>query len=177
MTIWACRRLRLTSAFLTVAILTTNLSPATPGVTYQATLMAQGGIPFYDWEIVSGNLPAGLHLDSFSGRISGTPAVLGTYSFSVRLRDYSENAIGVTNTLQLSVQSSTLQFDTIVLTSSGAFSARLLGPSRVDVIQVSSDLVTWSNWLTNSSGVSSFEFNDPLTNQPPHRFYRAVLFP
>jgi hypothetical protein len=171
-------RLRETSAFVPLAILTTNLPAATPNVPYQVGLLAQGGIPFYNWEISSGGLPPGLALDSFSGVISGTSAASGVYNVSVRLRDYIESGSGITNTFQLSVQSPIFQFDRTLLgrVATGAFSARLLGPTGLaEVIQVSSNLVTWSSVLTNSTGASHFDFTDPATNHSSSRFYRAVL--
>ncbi|MFD2353017.1 putative Ig domain-containing protein [Nonomuraea ferruginea] len=36
-------------------------------------MTAKGGVPFYDWQIDGGTLPAGLSLDRFTGAITGTP--------------------------------------------------------------------------------------------------------
>ncbi|MCG5213552.1 Ig domain-containing protein [Streptosporangium sp. KLBMP 9127] len=90
--------------FLKPAILTTALPAANPGQAYQQTLTAEGGVPFYDWRITGGALPAGLSLDRFTGTLSGTTtAAPGTYSFTVQLRDYDSLSTPVTRTFQLNV--------------------------------------------------------------------------
>ncbi|WP_214416785.1 Ig domain-containing protein [Sphaerisporangium fuscum] len=90
--------------FLKPAIVTTSLPQATAGQAYQQTLAAKGGVPFYDWRVTGGALPAGLTLDRFTGTIGGTPtAAAGTYSFTVELRDYDKTSTPVTRTFQLTV--------------------------------------------------------------------------
>ncbi|MFC4118184.1 Ig domain-containing protein, partial [Nonomuraea zeae] len=89
--------------FLPPSIVTTSLPSATPGTAYQQALAAKGGVPFYDWQVTGGSLPAGLTLDRFTGTISGTPAAAGTSSFTVQLRDYDRLSTPVTRTFQLTV--------------------------------------------------------------------------
>ncbi len=91
------------TAFLAPSIVTTSLPNAPTGQAYQQTLAAKGGVPFYDWRITGGALPAGLSLDRFTGTISGTPSTAGTYSFTVELRDYDSLSAPVTRTFQLTV--------------------------------------------------------------------------
>jgi len=50
-------------------------------------LQAAGGIAPYSWTVVSGNLPTGMNLGSYTGVISGTPIDLGTFNFSVQVTD------------------------------------------------------------------------------------------
>lgn len=64
-----------------------NLPVATHDVPYSTQLSASGGNPPYKWSIVSGVLPKGLHFDRSSGVISGTPKTLGTFMFSIQVRD------------------------------------------------------------------------------------------
>ncbi|MFC5817826.1 Ig domain-containing protein [Nonomuraea harbinensis] len=89
--------------FLPPSIVTTSLPQATPGAAYQQRLTAKGGVPFYDWQIDGGTLPAGLSLDRFTGAITGTPTTAGTSTFTVRLRDYDRLSTPVTRTFTITV--------------------------------------------------------------------------
>lgn len=77
-----------TSCFSAPAIHTPSLPAGATGQNYQVALQTVGGIPFYKFEIISGDLPAGLSLNSFTGSISGLPSVAGNFAFTVRLTDY-----------------------------------------------------------------------------------------
>jgi uncharacterized delta-60 repeat protein len=54
---------------------------------YSAALKVNGGKAPYTWSILSGNLPAGLHLDASTGKIAGVSAAAGTYNFTVHVTD------------------------------------------------------------------------------------------
>lgn len=88
-------KLRKVDALTPLAIQTRRLPDAVLGKPYQANLAAEGGIPFYNWGISAGALPAGLSLDSFTGQISGTPTESGAITCTVLLRDYTKDAKGV----------------------------------------------------------------------------------
>jgi hypothetical protein len=67
---------------------TTNTLPAgAVSVSYTATLTAANGVPPYTWGISSGQLPPSLHLQASSGQVSGTPSQSGTFSFSAKVTD------------------------------------------------------------------------------------------
>jgi large repetitive protein len=68
---------------------TTSLLPsATVNVAYpSASLAASGGTGPYSWSVTVGNLPDGLTLDSSTGAITGTPTVVNTFSFTVKVQD------------------------------------------------------------------------------------------
>ncbi len=51
------------------------------------SLTISGGAPPYAWEILSGELPAGLSFDSATGTVSGRPLTAGISNFSVRRID------------------------------------------------------------------------------------------
>lgn len=71
-----------------LTVTTSALPAATVGATYSQTLSATGGVQPFTWSVSSGSLPAGLNLDSSSGRISGTPTgPSGTASFMVAVND------------------------------------------------------------------------------------------
>ncbi len=77
-----------TSAFSVPAITTKNLPDGAKGSAYTASVIATGGIPFYNYSISSGTLPQGLNINAFSGVISGTPTQSGNYTFKVQVMDY-----------------------------------------------------------------------------------------
>ena len=59
-------------ATASLAVTTTSLPDGTVGVAYAAQLQATGGVPPYTWQLLSGNLPANLTLNS-DGSITSTP--------------------------------------------------------------------------------------------------------
>lgn len=60
---------------------------ATLGSAYSSLLVAVGGTGPYVWSIISGSLPTGLSLNSATGTISGTPSVVGDYTFTIHVED------------------------------------------------------------------------------------------
>jgi len=92
------------SAFAPLRLQTEKLPGGSVGKEYAQNLRATGGIPFYDWEVMAGSLPAGLKLDSFSGAISGRPTRAGVFEFTVRVRDYDDQTPGLSRTLRLEIR-------------------------------------------------------------------------
>ena len=90
-------------ASLTLA--TTSLSPGTVGTTYSATLTANGGVTPYTWSITTGSLPSGLTLNAAAGTITGTPAVAGTSTFTVQVRDAATPAATAARSLSITIAS------------------------------------------------------------------------
>jgi hypothetical protein len=95
--------LRPTSAFEPLRLRTEALPGGAVGRRYEAKLEATGGIPFYNWEVTAGAIPAGLALDPFRGVIRGTPSRPGAFEFTVRVRDYDERAPGQSRELRVDV--------------------------------------------------------------------------
>lgn len=82
-----------------VTINTSALVDGTVGTAYTSTfLSASGGTSPYTWSVISGAVPAGLTVSS-GGVVSGTPTVVGSFSFTVKASD----SVGATATRVLSV--------------------------------------------------------------------------
>jgi hypothetical protein len=77
------------SATKHVKIVTLSVPNGALNVSYNAALMADGGVSPYAWSITKGTLPAGLTLDSGSGAISGVPTASGDFTFTARVSDNS----------------------------------------------------------------------------------------
>jgi len=84
-------------------VTTTSLPDATGGVPYSATLTAMGGVKPYTWSVTSGSLPPGMTLDSFTGVISGTSDVTGTYQFTVTVKDSEHPKMTASAALSIAV--------------------------------------------------------------------------
>ena len=72
-------------------------------VSYEAKLIATGGVPPRTWEVIAGSLPPGLTLDPVSGTISGAPTALGLFRFAVEVSDSDDPADTRTREFTLAV--------------------------------------------------------------------------
>jgi hypothetical protein len=68
-----------------------NAAPpaGTVGTAYSYSFTATGGTTPYAWNVASGQLPAGLKLNSSSGAVTGTPTAATTSSFTISVKDAS----------------------------------------------------------------------------------------
>lgn len=83
-----------------ISISPSSLPDGLVGTAYDQTPSASGGRAPYVWSVASGSLPAGLTLDTSTGRISGTPTTSGvTSSFTLQAAD----ADACTGTIPLSI--------------------------------------------------------------------------
>lgn len=67
-----------------------DLTQGSTGVAYAHQLLFTGGHPPRTWSMGTGSLPPGLSLNIVSGVISGTPILVGTYTFTVQLTDSTQ---------------------------------------------------------------------------------------
>jgi hypothetical protein len=70
-----------------LSISTSSLLDNYVGSAYSQNLMASGGLPPYNWQVVNGTLPAGLSLNANTGAITGSLSTVGSITFSVRVTD------------------------------------------------------------------------------------------
>jgi hypothetical protein len=94
---------------LPLNITTAALPSGTLNYGYNTTLMAAGGVLPYTWSITSGNLPAGLLLNSANGLISGTPTIAGNYPFTVQVADSETPQVTANAQLSITVNSTLTQ--------------------------------------------------------------------
>lgn len=68
-------------------ILTCPIGTASISILYSGFLVVTGGTPPYTWAVTGGALPTGLSLNAATGEITGTPSVLGLFSFTITVTD------------------------------------------------------------------------------------------
>jgi large repetitive protein len=72
-----------------------TLLPGNVGQAFGINFFLSGGAGPYTWSLASGQLPPGLHLQTFNdprdanNELTGTPATAGTYTFTMRVTDYT----------------------------------------------------------------------------------------
>lgn len=64
------------------------------GIAYEFTFAVSGGIPEYYFDVEEGRLPKGMALDSYTGKLSGTPEETGRFHLVLRFRDSSNQIYG-----------------------------------------------------------------------------------
>lgn len=69
------------------AITTSSLPDGNVGADYSQALTASSGSAPYTWSIAKGSLPSGLSIDNSTSNITGTPAVSGTFPFTLEVTD------------------------------------------------------------------------------------------
>lgn len=77
------------------------------GESYNQLILAFGGTEPYTYEVLSGSLPTGLSLDEDTGEITGTPTVVGVYTFVIRATDSAVIPLHIDRAYWIEVISST----------------------------------------------------------------------
>jgi len=87
------------------ALLAITTQPVLPsggvGTSYTEVLTAVGGTGGYTWSVSAGALPGGLSLSPASGTISGSPTTVGSFSFTVQVRDSNQDTTTQAFTLSI----------------------------------------------------------------------------
>lgn len=63
------------------------LKSGVSGATYSETIAAVGGTSPYTFAVTGGALPTGTNLNTSTGVISGTPSVVATFTFTIKVTD------------------------------------------------------------------------------------------
>jgi len=90
-----------------LSISPSSLPSGTTATPYSASLSASGGIPPYTWAITSGQLPPGLHFNTATGAISGTPILVTTSSFTVTVTDSETTPVSLSQSYSISIAAGT----------------------------------------------------------------------
>lgn len=80
-----------------LTITTTTLASGVVGTAYNQTVVTDGGTAPITRSITAGVLPPGLQFDTGNGQITGTPTVAGTYTFDVRVVDFTGSTASANN--------------------------------------------------------------------------------
>ena len=169
--------LRPTSAFAPLAIGTTGLPRGAVASYYSQTLGASGGIPFYKWTVVSGALPGGLTLDSFNGAITGTPTAVGTFAFTVELRDYDTQTAPITQSYSLRMEATAFLITAIQRSGADMLVKFTTLSTKTYRVEYKDDLsvATWTTLGASVGGTGSVvSVTDAGAASLPKRFYRAL---
>jgi Putative Ig domain len=100
-----------------LVVSTTSLPSGTIGSAYSAALQVSGGTAPYSWSFVSGNIPAGLSLNTSTGLITGTPTASGTANFTASVADSESPAQTKSVTLSIVIAPVSLSITTSSLPS------------------------------------------------------------
>ena len=86
-------------------IKTTALPDSEVGMSYRASIAAEGSKPF-TWSVVSGALPDGLALNTETGEITGKTQKEGTFTFTVKVQGAAAEFLNATATYTIKVTAS-----------------------------------------------------------------------
>jgi hypothetical protein len=145
------------SNYITVLHITTEvpLPSGTVGVPYTERLTAVGGtLPYTNWTVIGGSLPAGLLLDPATGIISGTATDTGRVDCTIQVTDNASVSFSKPFEVDV-VETPTIALDTLVTRNNGSPTSSL----------------TWSHPIRSGSNrmlIVSIggEETGPITNLP-----------
>ncbi|MFC4531525.1 DUF7507 domain-containing protein [Sphaerisporangium dianthi] len=127
------------------------------GVPYSDQLTVSGGTAPYAWSVSAGSLPPGVTLNPSTGLLSGTPTVVGSYPFTVRVTD----ARGQSDTRSA----------TIVVTAGPLIITKTADTADASPGTVVRYTITVAN--TSASPFTGVTFTDPLTDVLDDATYNA----
>jgi len=167
-----------------MVITTTKLPNALKGANYDQTIAVTGGLPPYTWSVSTGQLPAGLSLDSATGEITGKPSWPSGMSaeFTIRVTDAGTPALPVQKQFVIFVLDPTTntEIQGVLQQAGTSYHLGLIWSSATGLsyqIQSATNLpaASWQNEGASFSGTG----NVMSTNIPivpgPKKFFRLLL--
>ena len=121
---------------------------ATP---YSASLSASGGIAPYTWAITAGQLPPGLHFNSATGAITGTPILVTTSNFTVQVTDSEVTPASLSASYSISIAAGTSN-DSLI---SGQYSFLFQGYDSDGAVVLGGSVSTDGNGKITGGGLDS----------------------
>ena len=109
------------------SVTTPSLVGADNGTAYSQTLAGTGGTGPYTWAVASGTLPSGLTLNAATGVLSGTPAGVGSDTFTVSMTDGAGTTVTKTFTVAVSAAPTVATPSLLGADRGGAYSQDLSG--------------------------------------------------
>ena len=148
-------------------ITTQTLPGGTIGAAYSQRLFANGTEPI-TWRVAAGELPKGLNLNEATGVISGTPAAVGTATFTVK----AENSVGNDTKVLTITIAKAQQYGKVSMDYFYIYGETPSTPSLTDRTGDPNAQVTYYYNTTNSnSGGTKWENIQPDTLNAGTRYY------
>ena len=110
----------------------TTLGNGVVGLPYNQAIVVSGGVAPYAFALASGQLPAGVALNSATGALIGTPSAAGTFAFTIRVVD----ATGASATFAQSILVEPRPDPTADPTVRGMLTAQVSAASRFGSAQI-----------------------------------------
>ena len=130
------------SANFNSATAVTISTASLPGVYWNTqtslSLVAQGGVPQYNWALTSGTLPVGMTLSN-AGVISGTATSIGHFSFTVQVTDQIAQQASRAFTLDVGSNYQTSIYPVATTYTNSAATTTSYGTSESDLISVTNE--------------------------------------
>ena len=127
---------------------------ATVGTPYNAVISVSGGVAPYRFSTRAGELPLGLALNASTGTVSGTPKLMGKFSFTVSVTDKESVAEGV-KTFLVAVQHAAPPNPPVSVEISPTSATIVSGTSHQFMALVSNASTPAVKWTASGGTISS----------------------